>query len=187
MATTQPKTPGVYISEPNSFPPSIVGVNTAVPAFVGYTESNRDKARPVLNTPVKITSMAEYAAIFGGPYLEKYYLVAKDTDPKPNRKIGTVSMDGVTSYDVVEIGLTNFNLYNSMRLFYANGGGACFIFVRGLRHRRQSHAEHPFQDLKDGLGVWPKSSGRPWSSSPMPSYSTSSPLTTTCRRHAPAA
>ena len=95
--------------------------------------------------------MAEYAAIFGGPYLEKYYLVAKDTDPKPNRKIGTVSMDGVTSYDVVEIGLTNFNLYNSLRLFFANGGGECFIVSCGTYDAGGTATNIQFQDLKDGL------------------------------------
>lgn len=37
MATTY-KTPGVYIEEISKFPPSIAQVETAIPAFVGYTE-----------------------------------------------------------------------------------------------------------------------------------------------------
>ena len=44
MATVQHKTPGVYISEPDSFPPAIVGVETAVPAFIGYTGRRRTRA-----------------------------------------------------------------------------------------------------------------------------------------------
>jgi phage tail sheath protein FI len=149
---TQPKTPGVYISEPNSFPPSIVGVDTAVPAFVGYTESDRDKAKPVHNTPVKITSMAEYAAIFGGPYTEKYYLLPTGGDAKGNRRIGTVSLDDVTSYDVIEIGLTNFNLYNSLRLYFANGGGECYIVSCGTYVDADGNAaDVTSQALQDGI------------------------------------
>ena len=36
--TATRRTPGVYITELAAFPPSIVGVQTAVPAFIGYTE-----------------------------------------------------------------------------------------------------------------------------------------------------
>ena len=32
------KTPGVYIEEIPKFPPSIAAVETAIPAFIGYTE-----------------------------------------------------------------------------------------------------------------------------------------------------
>ncbi len=149
---TQPKTPGVYISEPNSFPPSIVGVDTAVPAFVGYTEKAVDKAKVVVNSPIRLRSMAEYAAIFGGPYREEYYLVGEGGDLKGNRKIGTVSFDnGTNRYDVVEIGLTNFNLYNSLRLFFANGGGECYVVSCGTYVADGTPQDIKFQALKDGL------------------------------------
>ncbi|MFC3362471.1 hypothetical protein ACFOG5_04690 [Pedobacter fastidiosus] len=36
------KTPGVYINEINNFPPSIATVETAIPAFIGYTEKSLD-------------------------------------------------------------------------------------------------------------------------------------------------
>ena len=32
------KTPGVYVEEISTLPPSVAGVATAVPAFIGYTE-----------------------------------------------------------------------------------------------------------------------------------------------------
>ncbi|MBP1653020.1 MAG: phage tail protein, partial [Bacteroidetes bacterium] len=32
------KTPGVYIEEIPKLPPSIASVETAIPAFIGYTE-----------------------------------------------------------------------------------------------------------------------------------------------------
>ena len=36
------KTPGVYVNEIPSFPPSIAQVATAIPAFIGYTETDVD-------------------------------------------------------------------------------------------------------------------------------------------------
>ena len=32
------RTPGVYVVEESKFPPSVVPVDTAIPAFVGYTQ-----------------------------------------------------------------------------------------------------------------------------------------------------
>ena len=46
--TVQYKTPGVYIEEIDAFPPSIVGVETAVPVFIGYTAKAERKGRSVL-------------------------------------------------------------------------------------------------------------------------------------------
>ena len=37
MATSF-KTPGVYVEEISTFPPSVAQVETAIPAFIGYTE-----------------------------------------------------------------------------------------------------------------------------------------------------
>ncbi|MDQ6764115.1 MAG: phage tail sheath family protein, partial [Bacteroidota bacterium] len=38
------KTPGVYIEEIPHLPPSIASVETAIPAFIGYTEKAQWKA-----------------------------------------------------------------------------------------------------------------------------------------------
>ena len=57
----QRRTPGVYITEKNTFPSSIVGVETAVPVFIGYTEdADRDEQAG------RIASLAEFEARFGG-------------------------------------------------------------------------------------------------------------------------
>ena len=58
------RTPGVYITEKSAFPNSVVEVATAVPAFVGYTEKAVNKEKSLLNTPRRITSMAEYNQCF---------------------------------------------------------------------------------------------------------------------------
>ena len=47
MATTY-KTPGVYIEEIVKFPPSVAQVETAIPAFIGYTEKQPTKLMSTL-------------------------------------------------------------------------------------------------------------------------------------------
>ena len=61
------RTPGVYIEEISKFPPSVVAVETAIPAFLGYTESSQYKGENLTNNPVEITSLLEFETIFGLP------------------------------------------------------------------------------------------------------------------------
>ena len=80
----QMKTPGVYIVEKNAFPPSVVAVETAVPAFVGYTEWAEFKGKPLANVPFKVTSMSEFETAFGGPPKPRFRIEGpKDADYKP--------------------------------------------------------------------------------------------------------
>ena len=64
---TNLKTPGVYIDEVNAFPNSVVQVETAVPAFIGYTPQASYEGKSYLFKPVLINSMAEFMAIFAYP------------------------------------------------------------------------------------------------------------------------
>lgn len=108
------KTPGVYIEEIPKFPPSIAPVETAIPAFIGYTEKAIRNGESLLKKPVRIESIAEYEEIFGGgpPQTMEVYL---DND---NAFIGAKKSSG-------------FLLYDSLRMFYANGGGNCYIVSVG--------------------------------------------------------
>src|SRR4051812_49427796 len=123
MAVVQYKTPGVYVEELDAFPPSIVGVETAVPAFIGYTEKAEQGGRSVLKRPVRISSMVDYVAIFGGPF---DYLF--DVTPADDKKPANAWIGGTGFHVSVD---KSFLLYNSLRLFYANGGGECYIVSVG--------------------------------------------------------
>jgi hypothetical protein len=140
MATVQHKTPGVYIPQPNSFPPAIVGVDTAVPAFIGYTEKAAYQGKSLDMIPTRIASMAEYIQQFGHALQEQYYLVAAPAGgdaPKPKRATDPTVVDDFTLVDggdpfrLFKSGEERFNLFNSVRLFYDNGGGACYIVSCG--------------------------------------------------------
>lgn len=183
MATQTYKTPGVYIQEPNSFPPSIVGVETAVPCFIGYTyKANAGDGRDLHMVPKRIDSMAEFVQYFGPGYPERYFLVkipkpvAEPVDPKKTREQlaeeekakenakkaeststdhnwGAITLDGVNRYNLLERGQENFNLYNSMRLFYANGGGGCFVISCGIFGGPGGVPQIKPKDITDALEV----------------------------------
>ncbi|TGX54132.1 phage tail sheath family protein [Sphingomonas gei] len=165
---TQYKTPGVYIQEPDSFPPSIVGVETAVPCFIGYTQQATDTdKRDLTLIPKRVESMAEFVQFYGRGYGQKYYLAAlgaKTDDDKeaaddkapptsPDTNWGNVSLDGSTSYALMQVGKNVFNLYNSMRLFYANGGGACYVISCGAFEANGTPTTISADDFIAALGV----------------------------------
>ena len=137
MATTF-STPGVYINEINGFPNSVVPVATAVPAFIGYTPKADYQGKSYYNKPMKITSFAEFQAIFMLPnpqppadparqYSPEYYLVAQATPPTSGEYL---TING-QYYSILPDPNTIYYLYNSIRLFYENGGADAYIVAIG--------------------------------------------------------
>lgn len=132
------KSPGVYLNEQNAFSNSVVAVATAVPAFIGYTPQALYEGRSYLNVPQKITSFAEFQAIYCYPdpappasptkqYSPTYYLVAQKSKPADNNYM--VINDQF--YSILPDPNTVYYLYNSIRLFYENGGGDAYIVSVG--------------------------------------------------------
>ncbi len=138
MTLSTIKTPGVYINEVNAFPNSVVPVATSVPAFIGYTPQAAFGGKSYTNKPTKVSSMGEFRAIFCYPdpappadpakqYSPQYYLVAQTSQPKQG---DFIEIDG-TFYAIVPDPNTIYYLYNSIRLFYENGGGEAYIVSVG--------------------------------------------------------
>ncbi len=132
------KTPGVYIDEVNEFPNSVVPLSTAVPAFIGYTPQAIYEGKSYTNVPTKITSFADFQAIFCYPnpappadpakqYNPEYYLVKQKSKPERGDYI---NIEG-DFYSVLPDPNTIYYLYNSIRLFYQNGGGDAYIVSVG--------------------------------------------------------
>lgn len=105
------KTPGVYLVEKDAFPGSVVEVATAVPAFIGYTEKTEYNKNSLIYKPVRITSFAEYLNIFGGAPSVRY----------------TYKKDNSNDAKAVLSAKPAFRLYDSMRIFFQNGGTTCYI------------------------------------------------------------
>lgn len=130
------QTPGVYITELPSFPPSIVGVQTAVPVFIGYTEQAIDPTskKPIYLQAVSISSLADFQNYFGYAFRPKFSIVtgaADNYDFMVQNDEYASPPGGTGYYKVVQAPDSTFYLYNAMRLFYANGGGNCYVVSCG--------------------------------------------------------
>lgn len=121
MAVLKLSTPGVYVQEIPSLPPSVAEVETAIPAFVGYTEkADKLSAGDLIMIPTKISSLAEFIVIYGGPPKE-----ADDSITITVNDAGDSNYDVKFTYDNTK--RSKYNLYYSLQIFFDNGGGTCFI------------------------------------------------------------
>ncbi|TDO68916.1 hypothetical protein EV143_11626 [Flavobacterium chryseum] len=124
MATTY-KTPGVYVEEIVKFPPSVAQVETAIPAFIGYTEKATNKINGDLKLqPTRITSLLEYERFFGFAKPETTISVTINDVSGDNGDTRSIVVDQPTAKQP-------FLMYYSMQLFFANGGGPCYIISVG--------------------------------------------------------
>lgn len=130
------KTPGVYIDEIPTLPSSVVGVETAIPAFIGYVEKMIVKGKDIFADPTvktkyaRITSMKEYTDIFGGPKNDEvtYAVDIKDQ--------GTGAPGGLFIVESSKITVTGgaapkFLMFYQLQMYFANGGGPCYIVPAG--------------------------------------------------------
>jgi phage tail sheath protein FI len=127
MSSSSFMTPGVYIKEENAFPGSAVAVETAVPVFIGYTETAERFGKSLVGKPTSIASFAEYTEMFGGGFHARFKL-AEQTDPKT--QLEPFTLNGKKMVVTVNDKNTTY-FYNCIRLFYANGGGNCYIYSVG--------------------------------------------------------
>lgn len=141
MATSY-KTPGVYIEEISKFHPSVAQVETAIPAFIGYTElaivDGVDYHSEGIVNPVKIGSLPEYEFYFGGAPDPISIEIELNTD----NSVKSTKVNGVNL------------LYDSVRMFYSNGGGECYIVSVGDYNTATSGVDK--QELLDGLATLEK-------------------------------
>lgn len=137
-----PKTPGVYIQEIPSFPPSVAAVETAIPVFIGYTERAEDaNGNSLVMKARKISSLLNYESIFGRSQDETGISV----DVREN--------DDQTDLDLIRVNITGrspFRMHYAMQLFFANGGGDCYVVSTGIQSNTPLLQRG---DLSDGLKV----------------------------------
>ena len=126
------KTPGVYIVEKSAFPNTVVEASTAIPAFIGITEKACNGADSLAGKPWKISSMTEFQQFFGGAPHPKFLLsVAEKSAGEAAKAFFSVpSQDGSKLIRVEDQG-NPFSLYYHMVMFFANGGGTCYIVSVG--------------------------------------------------------
>jgi phage tail sheath protein FI len=125
MSITNYRMPGVYVTETDIFPPPMAGVQTAVPAFIGYTGKADVKGDSVLFKPVQVGSLADFETIFGTGHHPRYNLVEAKGDAPADLNFGK------TAYRLVPHDGKRFIFHQCMRLYFDNGGGTCYIVSVG--------------------------------------------------------
>ncbi|MGN7863226.1 phage tail sheath family protein [Chryseobacterium sp. 22458] len=126
---SNPTTPGVSVEEIATLPHSVALIETAVPVFIGYTEL----VPAGNNKPLKINSLLDYELLFGNAKKENIQL--KDVEGKGTTLVAPQA---------------KFLMYYSLQMYFANGGGPCYIFSVG---QYPSTGEVLLSSLKQGLGI----------------------------------
>ncbi|MFD1872687.1 phage tail sheath C-terminal domain-containing protein [Hymenobacter bucti] len=149
----QYKTPGVYTIEQNAFPNSVVGVDTAIPAFIGYTQRASYKGKDLSNVPTKVESLKEFQDYFGAGYTQTFDL--QNTLPASAGtgvvEAGSLKLSSTaTQPQYLVPATTPYYLYSAMQLFYQNGGSTCYVVSVGPYDDSDSDAKH-FEDAIDLL------------------------------------
>lgn len=121
---TDYRTPGVYVEEISTLPPSVVELATAVPAFIGYTE----KQPP--SSVARVSTLLDYEELFGGPDLSQY-VVHVDAD------------DQVTS--IGHEPSKRFSTYYQLSHYFKNGGGPSYVVSIG-DYKPAAPAKGAFED-----------------------------------------
>jgi phage tail sheath protein FI len=115
------KVPGVYPVEKRVFGKTVVSKVTAVPVFIGYTQ----KEPEIADAPKRINSFEGYFKEFGGG---NYSIPATIEDKEAFGK--------------------QFFLFESIKLFYINGGQTCYVVSVGKYLNEGPNADSLVQGIK---------------------------------------
>lgn len=132
-------TPGVYVEEIPTLPRSVAEVSTAIPAFLGYTGEGEK------HTPTRVETMMEYEQTFGGPPDALERVAVTPVEGTSSVAAGIYEVEAVTTKPDIPL------LYYSVRLYFDNGGGPCYIVSL------DGDSEKPaLEDFKSGLDTLKK-------------------------------
>ena len=132
MAVSSYTTPGVYVREIPTLPPSVAEVSTAIPAFCGYTEKTDLQLKPT-----RIETMLDYELMFGGPPQALTQVIVNS----PYTTTGDIDL--TVTPPKADLPL----LYYSLRMYFDNGGGPCYIVSLG------GYNSTSLQNFQDGLAA----------------------------------
>lgn len=124
------KSPGVYVEEISLLPPSIAEVDSAVPAFVGYTQmATQLIVDDLLNVATPLTSMSDFIQYFGGPEMEASTNITIVVDEQQNASKVTTGFKTTVTPTIAS--MSKHILYHAINHFYANGGSSCYVVSVG--------------------------------------------------------
>ncbi|MCO6497813.1 MAG: phage tail sheath family protein [Chitinophagaceae bacterium] len=126
--------PDQYINEQQPLPTAIVTGPTAIPVFIGYTEKRGSDNNPLpvasvnsieVTRPQKIHSLEEYISFFGKTAHEPIDVFIEEITNPNTQRVDEISVKATCNVAPVR------KLYYHMKLYFANGGGPCYIISTG--------------------------------------------------------
>lgn len=118
--------PGVFMEEISRPPFAVAEIATAIPAFIGYTQITNKDAAGI--HPVRISSLSEYETIFGKA--DKTVMIDVSINDEMEDDVLKDRIVYTTAY-----GSTPNTMYYHMQLYFANGGGPCYIVSVGKANK----------------------------------------------------
>jgi phage tail sheath protein FI len=127
------KTPGVFVEEISTIPPSVAEVSTAIPAFLGYSPAGKKVAR--------VTTQLEFEQTFGKTPTTNFAIETQIDSKSKSEVITKVGPKGGSAHPA-------FLLHYAVSHYFKNGGGPCYIVSVGNVTNTPSK-----QDFLDGLAT----------------------------------
>ncbi len=117
---------------------TVVGVATAIPAFIGFTDKYPTKTYDCTDPqPIKVNSLAEYVNQFG-------------TAPNEQLSVTLTQSNPPFTINRVQTKLAQIMYYN-MQMFFNNGGSTCYVVSVGTGTSDASSLNANFQAGLDSL------------------------------------
>jgi phage tail sheath protein FI len=122
-------TPGVYVEEISTLPPSISEIGTAIPAFIGYTVTH---ATPGMVEVAEVNSLREFEARFGQAPVAEWKVRYEFVNNEDVFTILESATSGKASATPVErFSMPKYLLWYAVDHYFRNGGSRCYILSIG--------------------------------------------------------
>ena len=129
MPASSYATPGVYVEEIKTLPPSATDIATAIPAFIGYTEKHLVAGEVEID---EISSLREFEERFGRAPVAQWkvrYEVVNEEDVL--RLFQNDGSTGKTPQPVERFSQPKYLLWYAINHYFRNGGGRCYVVSIG--------------------------------------------------------
>ena len=123
MAPTTYATPGIYVEEISTLPPSVAEIATAIPAFIGYTETHTGDL-PIIKV---IRSLRDYEESFGQAPSAPWKIIVKEAEADQF----SYEIQDLSDQLVPMFSKPKFLLWYAIDHYFRNGGGRCYVVSVG--------------------------------------------------------
>ena len=136
MAPTTYATPGIYVEEISTLPPSVAEIATAIPAFIGYTETHTGEL-PIIKV---IRSLRDYEESFGQAPSAPWKIIVKEAEAEQF----SYEIQDSSGQIVPIFSKPKFLLWYAIDHYFRNGGGRCFVVSIGSAGSGSEFAKDKF-------------------------------------------